>query len=663
MNQAAPTRSSLPRARKAKVSTAAAAAVGFFRHHGVWAPGVRLFRRVDFKAKACFISAVFAIPIAFLAWQFYLNGQQARDAATLEMSGIEALKQTDELLAALRLQRLAVLSGSIAKPDLSQAEAALAKTRAASTDARLAPGLKAVEDAHAALKVAPAPVDDQPIQAYIDATASLANDIEDASGLARDPDVDIYYLQSIISDVVPEAVEALSRAQSLAAQYHAKAAAPEGPAAHQLFAMTYWAARHLVHVEAMLERVKAVNPNGAARVNVKDAMEKVWGFAGSANAAWFGEKFAGSSPEMQAASVQAMKGMQDIRDQARAVLVDGLHDRIVRIDRSRYVVIAVMAGTLCLSAYLFYSFFLVIRGGMGEVKRHLVAMTEGDLTTSPKPWGRDEAADLMGALLRMQDSLRLIVTRVRDSSEAIVHASSEIASASMDLSARTEQTSASLERSASSMEEVSTRVKQTADNSGEAAKVARSNSQVAERGGRVINQVVTTMQEIQASSKKIGDIIGTIDGIAFQTNILALNAAVEAARAGEQGRGFAVVASEVRSLAQRSAAAAKEIKTLINTSVERVESGTRVVQGAGDTMQELVVNAKRMNDLLSEISLASSAQSDGVAEVSQSVQDLDRSTQQNAALVEQTAAAAASLKDRASDLSGDVARFRLAPAA
>ena len=631
----------------------------FFRYHAVWAPGVRLFRRVDFKAKAGFISAAFAIPIVLLATQFYLAGQRARDATTLEIRGVEALQRTDELLTALRGQRLALLSGATRQPNLAEADASLEKICAAAAVFAVAPGLKAVADAGAALAAAGASADDQAIQAYIDAGASLANDLQDASGLGRDPDVDTYYLQSIVNDVVPEAVESLSHAEALAAQYHAKAVPPEGPAAHQLFAMTYWAARHLVHIDSMLERVKLVNAEGAARVRVKDAMDKVWAFAGSANAAWFGEKFAGATPELKAASVQAMAGMQDIREQARAVLNDGLKQRIARIDRARYLMAAALVAALALGAYLFYSFFLVMNGGLGEVRRHLVAMTEGDLTTSPRPWGSDEAANLMNALAEMQESLRAIVRRVRSSSESIVGASGEIASNSGELSARTEETAGNLEKSATAMKEVSTAVRQSADNSRAAASVAANNARVAERGGQVIAQVVTTMQEIQASSRKIGDIIGTIDGIAFQTNILALNAAVEAARAGEQGRGFAVVAGEVRSLAQRSAAAAREIKGLIGSSVDNVESGTKIVQGAGSTMQELVQNAERMNDLLAEISTASAEQSTGVAQVSQAVQELDETTRQTVALVEQSAAAADSLKDRAADLAQEVARFRL----
>ena len=213
----------------------------------------------------------------------------------------------------------------------------------------------------------------------------------------------------------------------------------------------------------------------------------------------------------------------------------------------------VFAVALLIASYLFLSFYRVMDGGLKETRRHLRAMTDGDLNTSPFPWGNDEAAQLMFELRAMQESLRKIVTSVRGSSESMVHASSEIASASMDLSAPTEQTAANLEQSASSMEEISSTVKHTADNVRQAAALAADNSKAAVRGGAVIAEVVSTMDDINSSSKKIGDIIGVIDGIAFQTNILALNAAVEAARAGEQGRGFAVVATEVRSLAQRSA--------------------------------------------------------------------------------------------------------------
>jgi methyl-accepting chemotaxis protein len=326
---------------------------------------------------------------------------------------------------------------------------------------------------------------------------------------------------------------------------------------------------------------------------------------------------------------------------------------------ARNVRFAAVAACLLVAAYLFHAFYLVTQGGLNEVRRHLDAMADGDLTTHPNPWGKDEAATLMLSLHDMQAALRNIVLRVRASSGSIVDASSEIAAASMDLSGRTEQAAANLEESAASIEQISATVNHTAESVRQAAQLASGNAQTAVRGGTVVGQVVDTMRDINVSSKKIGDIIGTIDGIAFQTNILALNAAVEAARAGDQGRGFAVVASEVRSLAQRSALAAREIKTLIGASVENMEVGTQVVKGAGDTMQELVSNASRMHDLLAGIATASAQQSSGVTQVGAAVNELDRMTQQNAALVEQTAAAAAALEAQALGLATEVARFRL----
>ena len=321
--------------------------------------------------------------------------------------------------------------------------------------------------------------------------------------------------------------------------------------------------------------------------------------------------------------------------------------------------LSITVAAVLFAGYLFLSFYRVMDGGLKETRRHLRAMTEGDLTTSPSPWGRDEAAQLMLELRHMQGSLREMVVQVRQSSDQIVHASNEVAAGSMDLSARTEQAAASLEQSASSMEQISATVNVTSGNTDEASRVARQNAESAKQGGQVMGEVVANMNQIRDSSNRIAEIIGTIDGIAFQTNILALNAAVEAARAGEQGRGFAVVAGEVRSLAQRSAEAAREIKSLIGNSVEQVELGTHVVQRAGHTIEDIVASAQRVNALLDEISTGSREQSLGVQQVGQALQELDRMTQQNAALVEQTAAASAAMRERATQLSNQVARFRL----
>ena len=287
------------------------------------------------------------------------------------------------------------------------------------------------------------------------------------------------------------------------------------------------------------------------------------------------------------------------------------------------------------------------------------AVAAGDLTHPIRPGGRDEVGLLLAALIAMQDSLIKVVSGVRSGSEGVATASEQIASGNHDLSGRTESQASALEQTAASMEQLSATVKQNADNAVEANQLALNASTVAIQGGVVVAQVVETMKSINDSSRQIADIIGVIDGIAFQTNILALNAAVEAARAGEQGRGFAVVASEVRSLAGRSADAAKAIKTLIGASVERVGHGTALVDQAGTTMTEVVDSIKRVTDLMGEISAASREQSAGVSQVGEAVMQMDQVTQQNAALVEEMAAAASSLTSQAQDLVGIVRVFKL----
>jgi methyl-accepting chemotaxis protein len=288
------------------------------------------------------------------------------------------------------------------------------------------------------------------------------------------------------------------------------------------------------------------------------------------------------------------------------------------------------------------------------------AISDGDLARTVNVSGSDEAARMLQALAQMREKLSGIVADVRQNAEAVAVASSQIAQGNNDLSARTEQQASALEETAASMEELSSTVRQNADNARQGNQLALSASSVAVKGGEVVGQVVQTMKGINDSSNRIADIISVIDGIAFQTNILALNAAVEAARAGEQGRGFAVVASEVRSLAGRSADAAKEIKALITDSVERVGQGTALVDQAGNTMTEVVNSIRRVTDIMGEISAASTEQSSGVSQVGEAVTQMDRATQQNAALVEQSAAAAESLKGQAQKLVGAVAVFKLA---
>ncbi len=318
-------------------------------------------------------------------------------------------------------------------------------------------------------------------------------------------------------------------------------------------------------------------------------------------------------------------------------------------------ILLLVLGILLGAAWLIRS----IRTPLVQANELASRIAQGDLSMNIDTSRGDEFGDLMKSLSSMNQSLGRMVQQVRQSTDSIATASAEIATGNNDLAQRTEQTSSNLQSTASSMDQLTGTVQQSANNARQAGSLAANASAVAERGGAVVKQVVFTMEEINASSRKISDIIGVIDGIAFQTNILALNAAVEAARAGEQGRGFAVVASEVRSLAQRSAEAAKEIKNLIGTSVEKVASGTKLVSDAGVTMSDIVQSVRKVVDVIGEITAASSEQSSGISHVNQAIGNLDQMTQQNAALVEQSAAAAESLREQADQLARAVAVFKI----
>nr|WP_315476725.1 methyl-accepting chemotaxis protein [uncultured Undibacterium sp.] len=320
--------------------------------------------------------------------------------------------------------------------------------------------------------------------------------------------------------------------------------------------------------------------------------------------------------------------------------------------------IGVLAGLVAVSVSAYY-LLAAISHPLHFVLNQFDAIGNGDLSNQIKAKSNDEMGQLLTGLENMRQNLVQTVTIVRQGSSSIAVSSGEIATGNMDLSARTENQAASLEETASSMEELTSTVQQNADNARQANTLALKASGVASKGGQVVGDVVHTMNSIKDSSKKIVDIIGVIDGIAFQTNILALNAAVEAARAGEQGRGFAVVASEVRSLAQRSASAAKEIKELINDSVNKVDTGSRLVDDAGHTMDEIVVSIKGVADIMAEITAASVEQSDGIAQVNIAISKMDEAVQQNAALVEEAAAAAGSMQDQANNLNQAVSIFKL----
>ena len=394
----------------------------------------------------------------------------------------------------------------------------------------------------------------------------------------------------------------------------------------------------------------------AARQAVLDGTAKTWELKGAgdgvATQAYVDDQLAPAVTRYFKAQDDFVKVLEQHRDQVRK---DAFSKRVEYALWGLLAAAALFVVVMALARRLVRS----ITVPLDQAVETIDAIAAGDLTREQQSTRKDEFGHMLRSLSAMSARLRGVVSEVRAGVDSVSSASVEIANGNHDLSARTEQTASNLEETAASMEQLTATVSQSADTARQANQLASTAAQAAARGGEVVGQVVTSMQQITDSSRKINDIIGVIDGIAFQTNILALNAAVEAARAGEQGRGFAVVASEVRSLAGRSAEAAKEIKQLIGASVENVESGSAQVAQAGQTMEEIVASVQRVSDLIGEITASSTEQRDGIAQVNQAVTHLDQMTQQNAALVEESTAAAASMRDQAQKLAEVVAMFNV----
>ena len=402
--------------------------------------------------------------------------------------------------------------------------------------------------------------------------------------------------------------------------------------------------------KAQMAKIADLRKSVLASLAVANEMKKAGDAAGAAQE--ISTRFNQAVPPYLDALRGFARMQSDIRQEAQAGFTE---------QRSNSLVIAALQVGALIAGIVAGAFFLIrnIRNPLREAMRFAEQIAGGDLTAQIRNDRKDEFGAMTAALLGMRDRLVKVVADVKRGTDNITVAAKEIATGNNDLSARTEQTASNLQQTAASMEQMSGAIRQSADSARVANQLADVAGQSAQKGGEVVHQVIATMEEINQSSRKINDIIGVIDGIAFQTNILALNAAVEAARAGEQGRGFAVVAGEVRNLAQRSAQAAKEIKVLIGTSVDKVTAGTELVNQAGKTMGEIVDNVVRVRDMIGEIASASGEQADGVNQINAAVANLDQLTQQNAALVEESAAAASSMNDQADRLAEVVRVFRV----
>jgi methyl-accepting chemotaxis protein len=643
---------------------------GFFAHHGFMSPGIRLFRRLPFARKALIVSAFFLLPLLLVTVEMFRVKNAAIERLHHERAGVTVLQAyvgvLDGVLQTRNATR-ATLGGfageshyAAGRQRMDEALAVLTQRVNADGDslhvgetlARLAAAWRDTASAKGGVGA-----DGRTVFGPVtEASVKLLELLAERSQLLLDSDPATMNLIHALVLIGPGLAEDTGQLWGWSTFVASKGAA-DAATQRRFESWDGNVAASLAAIQSRAERAKASDPGIQSAFDL-GAFEEVQAFRKLARAVVIDAK-ATDATALFASGAKATQAALQFYARGLPGLDAKLGARQAELVLQRNLLLAAVAAGLLLAAYAFLAFYRVTQGGLQEVRRHLEAMTGGDLTTQPRPWGRDEAASLMLTLSEMQHSLRRIVTNVRHTSDSIVTASSQIATASGDLSARTEQTAANLEETASSMEQISAAVAATSDNLNKASRVAHTNADVADQGGSVIGQVVTTMQSINSSSSKISEIIATIDGIAFQTNILALNAAVEAARAGEQGRGFAVVASEVRSLAQRSALAAREIKALISTSVQNVTAGTTVVQSAGVAMTDLVKHAASMNRLLADISTAAGEQRHGVEQVGASVQQLDQMTQQNAALVEQTAAAASSLHDQAVTLAQAVSLFKL----
>lgn len=639
--------------------------------HRIMAPATRVFCRLGFKAKAIVITGTFLIPIILLGTSFWTTAQQRITFTQQELRGAGVLASLVPLYQGV-IETRNTLRASLADSSLNDdylrvrdataaaIAATMAQLEAEGDQFGLLEDISSIEErwkgaiAADASGARPERTPYGPIAAdFVDMASRLASD----SNLILDPDAASYFVISCIAGSLPTAIENFGQVWGWSAYGQANGYL-NSTGSRVLRDRSITASLRIEECRNALQRASAADPSLTPQQLQLSVLDDAQAYIDSAIAA-LKTPHSDNQPSLYDQGLEIEKAIFSFYREGLMVIEALLNQRQDADSWYRDSRLLIVAASLLLATWLFFAFYLVTRNGMAEVDRHLTAMKQGDLTTHLEPWGTDEAAGLMRSLKETQASIREIVNTVRTSSRLIVTTSAEIASASNELAQRTERTALNLQESATAVRQMSRGADQSAQGIRNTAAEAQGNAAVAADSGRIVNEVVQTMGRINDSSSHISQIITTIDSIAFQTNILALNASVEAARAGEQGRGFAVVASEVRQLAQRSADAAREIKTLIEESMSEVQAGTAVVGRAGDAMTELVATASRVDKLLSEVSTAVQEQASGVTQVDGMLNELDQMTQQNASMVQESAAAAAQLRDQSVELGRQVERFKL----
>ena len=643
----------------------------FLLNLSLWQPAAALMGKMGFPSKMTLISAAFMLPVTWLLavnvntkWQELNFVAQQRNGVRYATAVYPAL----DAAGAWRYQsRNAFLGESRAPVDEARSQFELAWKKIELLDAEMgrklgtSQALGQVRSAAQAAQAAQGTPDavSQTMTGVTQALLELQARVTEGASLALDPEMASFHLIDAVLLHAPIIIESTAELRDLgtAALKTGQLAPEAGARIHALLAVVSHE-RRLAKIS--LDKVQRAAPDYAKNL-LTDAPDATANFESLVRSSFIpGQaEVKGSLANYRDAANQTLQAQFAQVSKNLGVLDTLLAERQASQQRSLWLTLAITLLGLVLAGYFSMGFYRSMTDGFKVLRRHLISISMGDLRTKIDGSGRDEVAGLLKELGHMQLALSETVQQVQEASDTVVQSSIEIAQGTQDLSARTEASAAALEQSSAALEQTTSTVQMTAESVGKASQIAVDNADTAGRGGQVMRDVGQTMERIHSSSKKISDIIGVIDGIAFQTNILALNAAVEAARAGEQGRGFAVVASEVRALAGRSAAAAKEIKSLITISTEEVASGTAVVHHAVETMKLIVDKAEQVKQLLDEVANGAREQSLGIAQIGEAVQDLDRNTQANAALVEEIAAAASSQRNAAVRMAAQVDEFRL----